>query len=77
MKYGTKQKPEHRKVHWTNINGMFVIVAALAATILTASLTEARFLEQKRIMAEKTTADSSIKLAHCPLSSLIRYKSAM
>lgn len=67
-----EQPPRRRRSFSTSdMNGLFFVVAALSATILMASLSEARFQAEERIAAAKATEEKArIQMAHCPFSTL-------
>lgn len=77
MNRGTKPTQDgrsgakRRRIQLSDINGMVLVVAALAATILASGLTEARYLKQEQMdRTAKKSADKHIKLAQCPRTQL-------
>jgi hypothetical protein len=84
MNRGTKPAQDQpngsqkRRIRLSNVNGMVLVVAALAATIFASGLTEARFLKQEQLAkAARSAANEQLKLAQCPRSQVGLTKSAV
>jgi hypothetical protein len=62
-----KAMPSRRRICVTDTNGMIFAVAALLATILSATFSEARFQETERLAQVRAAENAAvIHLAHCP-----------
>jgi len=62
-----KATPSRRHICLTDTNGMIFAVAALVATILSATFSEARFQETDRLAQVRAAEKAAVvHLAHCP-----------
>ncbi len=72
QQHEVSEKKPRRQFSLSNVNGLLIVAAVLAATIMLAGNTQARL---QQTAAELNQSGTVAKVAHCPLAKLYSSRS--